>query len=92
MENWKDEILSSMKGAERAEVPADAFHKIGQQIKKQRQKQITPVRWLAVAASITAIVGGNLFFILSYDQSSISSASNDSYPALVSDFNIYGNE
>lgn len=92
MENWKDEILSSMKGAERAEVPADAFHKIEQQIKEQKQKQITPMRWLAVAASITAIVGGNLFFILSYDQSSVTSASTDSYSALVSDFNIYGNE
>ena len=92
MENWKEEILSSMKGAERAEVPADAFHKIEQQIQAQKQKQLTPMRWLAVAASITAIVGGNLFFILSYEQSTATSSSDDSYPALVSDFNIYGNE
>jgi hypothetical protein len=92
MENWKDDILSSMKGAERAEVPAGAFHKIEQQIKEQKQKQVTPLRWLAVAASISAIVIGNLFFIMNYEQDSSSLGSDDAYPTLVSDFNIYGNE
>ncbi|MFC5623110.1 hypothetical protein [Algoriphagus winogradskyi] len=92
MENWKDEILSSMKGAERSEVPAGAFRKIEQQIKLQKQKQVTPLRWLAVAACVTAIVGGNLFFILNYDQTTATSISNDSYSVLISDFNIYSNE
>ncbi|SFB38071.1 hypothetical protein [Algoriphagus aquimarinus] len=92
MENWKDDILSSMKGADRADVPAGAFHKIEQQIKAQKQKQLSPMRWLAVAASISAVVIGNLFFIMNYEQESTSVASDDAYPALVTDFNIYGNE
>ena len=94
MDNWKEKVLTSVKGIERAQPPVDSFAKI--QLKIQTQKlegrTLNPLQWVAAAASIALVVGGNLFFLLSYPGQASTPIDGGTYSELVSDFNIYADE
>lgn len=65
MEDWKNEILDSLKGLEKAAPPSGSFAEIQRKIAYQ-QRQKSPKRWLAVAAAISTIAVANVYFISSY--------------------------
>jgi len=94
MENKKDKILASIEGIEKAQPPFDAFEKIQLKIQTQKQEAIklSPLQWISAAASIALIVGGNLFFIISYQVQPATSTDTGPYSELFSDFNIYADE
>jgi hypothetical protein len=94
MDNWKDKVLISMKGSKRAKPPVDAFEKIQGKIQAEKMEdpKLRPFQWIAAAASIAVIVGGNLFFIISYQNQSPNISDSRSYSQVVSDFNIYTDE
>jgi hypothetical protein len=94
MDKRIDKVLASIEGIERAQAPFDAFEKIQLKIQTQKQVVITLslLKWISAAASIALIVGGNLFFIISYLGQSPTSSETGPYSELFSDFNIYADE
>jgi hypothetical protein len=94
MENWKDKVLASIEGIERASAPENAFEKIQQKIQVQKieERKLSPMQRLAAAASVALVIAGNVLFIISYQNNSEEIAQADSYSELISDFNIYSNE
>ncbi|WP_339793113.1 hypothetical protein [uncultured Imperialibacter sp.] len=90
MEDWKDKIMNSLEGLDKAQPPANAFSKIQQKIhalppkKKQRSDN-----WMAVAAAIVLMVCSNIFFISSYVSSTETNSQLQSYTDLISSYNIY---
>ena len=89
MEDWKDDILNSIRGLERLEPPEDTFSKIQKKIRNQQPSQSSGFEWIAVAATITLIVLSNLLFINSYIKQEREASIDESYPALVSNYNLY---
>lgn len=90
MEEWKDNILKSMDGADQAKPPSDSFSKIQSKL-AQHQEETHSKGWMAVAAAILLMISANVALINSYYSSNETSKTN-SDSELVSDYNIYGNE
>ena len=92
MEDWKDDIINSLKGAEKAKPSANAFSKIQEKIAKQTpNKPGTKTEWWAVAATISLIVMANVYFLLSYS-STESNKADEMYSGIVSNYNLYEND
>lgn len=88
MEKWKDEIIDSLQGMERAKAPADTFLKIQEKINSEK----TPKgkQWMAVAASIVLVLCANVLFISNYTSSPIISENQtEAYLSIISNFNLY---
>ena len=63
MEDWKDDILNSMKGLPRATPAADAFDQILSRIHSQNPVVENDRGWMAIAASISIVLVLNMFLI-----------------------------
>jgi len=94
MKDWKDDILNSTKGIERAQPPTIAFDQILQQIHSQDEVKNSSKEWLTIAAAVSLVVLFNAYFIISYSSSSASSTQNntEAYTFLVSNYNLYDND
>ncbi len=94
MKDWKEKILTSIEGIERAEAPVRVFEKIQQKIQAQkiRERKLNQMQWLAAAASVALVIVGNVIFIISYQDQPEDLPQSKPYSELVSDFNIYSNE
>ena len=87
MENWKNEILNSLEGLERANPPSDSLQKIQQKI--QEQNEAFQRQWMAVAAAVVITACIIIFFVLSYNSSDELTESTEPYTELVSDYSLY---
>lgn len=87
MEKWKDEIIDSLEGIQRAQPPTDAFLKIRKKINDE--KATSSKQWIAVAASVVLVLCANIFFISNYSTQSTTENQEDAYPSIVTNFNIY---
>lgn len=87
MDHWKNNILNSLEGIEKAQPPADQFQKIQRKIKEQEETYKR--QWLAVAAAVIIVACTNILLLTNYDTNSESAESTDSYAELVSDYTLY---
>lgn len=94
MKDWKDDILNSTKGMDRAQPPTDAFDQILQKIQSQDDVKGSSKGWLTIAAAVSLVVLFNAYFIVSYSSGSDAIAPNntDAYSSLVSNYNLYKND
>lgn len=86
MGDWKDDILNSMEGHEKARPSEDVFQKITMAI---QEKPLSKKQWLAVAASVALILSANIYFMLTYDSIVTETEQEESYSSLVNDYTIY---
>jgi len=97
-ENRVTEVMNSLEGIEKAKAPRDGFAKIQQKLADQRKQQQQPARqqpgygWLKIAAVITLVLSSNIWAVTGFLTSEDISNQSGSYPQIVSDFNLYGNE
>ena len=91
MEDWKDDILNSVRGMQKLDPPQDTFSKIQKKIRNQQPSQGSGFEWVAVAATISIIVLSNLLFINFYLKQGREASIDESYPELVSNYNLYEN-
>lgn len=65
MEHWKDNILNSLVGMEKAKPDPKLFAQIRKEIKTKKQKTIkeSKVMWMSVAAAVLLVVCSNLIVI-----------------------------
>ena len=69
MEEWKNEIMNSLEGMEKAQPPASTFLKIQNKISNQHSIGQSKNRsWLAVAAAISLIIITYVYFVSYYLQ------------------------
>ncbi len=87
MENWKNQILNSLEGLERANPPADVLQKIQQKIKEQNEANKR--QWLAVAAAVIIVACANILLITNYDANHSYEEPQKDYSELVSDYSLY---
>ncbi|WP_296705679.1 hypothetical protein, partial [Algoriphagus sp.] len=94
MDNWKEKIITSIDGLERAQPPVGAFEKIQQkiQVQKAAKKKLNTIEWIAAAASIALILTGNILFISSYQNDPVTPSQTESYIQFSTDYNIYSDE
>lgn len=92
MKDWKDNILNSLEGMERAKPAEGTFQKISSTINYEKSiESSSELQWIAIAATVSLLIATNLYLVLRDDK--IPTESNpSSYPSLVSNFNIYQNE
>lgn len=86
MEKWKDDILNSLEGIERAKPNSNLFEKI--QAKTRKSPQEKNYGWLAVAATISLVICFNVYLILNYNNQDTNPETH-SYGNLISNYNIY---
>lgn len=87
MEIWKDKIMDSLDGLEKASPANDVFANIEQRIHTQKTKYAR--EWVAVAAAVLVVVCTNGYFVLTNDSNTTQTVSATGYPEIVTDFNIY---
>lgn len=89
MEKWKDKIMNSLEGMERAKPSQDVFKRIqvGIQTKKGEGKQ-----WIAIAATVSLMICANVYFLVEYDSKNPITENGGEYQSVVSNYNIYDNE
>mgnify|MGYP001804446903 CR=1 FL=1 len=87
MENWKNEILNSLEGLERANPPSDSLQKIQQKI--QEQNEAFQRQWMDVAAAVVIRACINIFIVLRFNRSDVLTESTEPYTELVSDYSLY---
>ncbi len=94
MKDWKDDILNSTKGMDRAQPPADAFDQILQKVQRQDEVKNSSKGWLAIAAAVSLVVLFNAYFIISYSFGSgaTDQHNTDAYSSLISNYNLYEND
>ena len=94
MEDWKDEILNSTKGINKAVPPVGAFDQILSKVRRQGYHQENSRGWLGVAAAVSIIILMNVFFIVNYSNKKnlVSQRGSEYSVPMVSNYNIYGNE
>ena len=94
MEDWKDDILNSMKGDPKVTPSPDAFDQILSRIHTQKKTIENGRGWMAIAASISIILVLNMFIINKHLSKNDSGAKNQSgyFVPTVTDYNIYNNE
>ncbi|MGD1892568.1 MAG: hypothetical protein ACFB15_18505 [Cyclobacteriaceae bacterium] len=89
MEEWKNDILNSLEGMEKAQPPANAFLKIQNRISNQQAtKPYKDKSWLPLAAAISLIVITNVFFVSDYLQKP-SEDTSAAYPTIISSYILY---
>ncbi|MEL6537364.1 MAG: hypothetical protein AAFQ98_18225 [Bacteroidota bacterium] len=89
MSDWKDEILDSVHGMERAQPPAELYSQIQHRLHEEATPQ-KPATWWAVAATVTLLLVGNIVGITQYQQRETTPTQDTGYPTMISDFNLYG--
>ncbi|MCG8374016.1 MAG: hypothetical protein MI700_10800 [Balneolales bacterium] len=93
MENWKDKVIGSLEGLERATPPADAFRLIQEKIAHQNieKKSLSRMHVAAVAAAILIAVTTNIFVISNYDSDAESTGLEEQteYTSILSNYNLY---
>lgn len=92
MEQWKNNILSSLAGMEKAQPDPDLFLKIKNKIETQEQKTIREpkVAWLSVAAVILMIICSNVIVIQNYYENQETPQAEANFDVSISrDYNIY---
>ncbi|MEM9326421.1 MAG: hypothetical protein AAGA85_12215 [Bacteroidota bacterium] len=88
MEEWKNQILKSIEGIERAQAPSGAFQGIKDRITNPGAGTHESDRfWIAVAAAIAFILLSNGYFFHDYIQGS--SPGQETYTTLLSNYNLY---
>lgn len=89
METWKDKIMDSLDGLEKASPANDVFANIQQRIHTQKTKYAR--EWVAVAAAVLLVICTNGYFVLNTNVEGTTTATNqtDSYSGIVSNLNIY---
>lgn len=91
------EIMNSLEGIQPVKAPPNGFVKIKQKLADQElQQPITQQSsygWVRVAAVIALVICSNLWAVTNYlsDEGTLITEP-DSYPQLVSDFNMFENE
>lgn len=89
MEEWKDEIMNSLEGMEKAKPQPDAFFRIQQKISQpQLEETDTTMSWLAIAAAISLIIISNVYFINDYLQKP-AEPTQEAYPTIISTYSFY---
>jgi hypothetical protein len=93
-EKWKDEVLKSFEGMERAKPSNDLFDKISSELENDQSTTISHKNVLAIAICILLLIVLNIFAISQYrstlnpTNSETADEVNVQY-ALISDFNLY---
>ncbi|PIB34916.1 hypothetical protein BFP72_05660 [Reichenbachiella sp. 5M10] len=96
-DNRINEIMNSLEGIQRAKAPRDGFAKIEQAL-SEKNRQLTPLgpstpNWIKVAAVVALLICPNIWAASSFFKSFTSSnTTNDAYPQLINDFNLYAYE
>jgi len=94
MKDWKDDILNSTKGMDKAQPPAHAFDQILEKINNQDYKEDSSKGWLTIAATVSLVVLLNAYFIVGYSSNpgSAEQGNTNAYSSLVSNYNLYEND
>lgn len=94
MKDWKDDILNSTNGMDRAQPHADAFDQIMQKIRNQDEVKNSSKEWLNIAAAVSLVVLSNAYIIFRYSSDSRLTEEHNTgaYSSLVSNYNLYENE
>lgn len=87
MEDWKDKIMSSLEGIERAKPNQEVLQKILAKVEDKKRNERK--QWIAVAATITLVLCANVYFVLSYNSSVADGSTDGSYAGVLTNFNIY---
>ncbi|MFT5617159.1 MAG: hypothetical protein ACI85I_000375 [Arenicella sp.] len=92
-ENWKDEVLNSLDGMQRAKPKADLFAKIEAQVYDSELKIVPKSQFrLAVAATITLLIV-NFSLAMNYTKSNGTNANSTNQEMtsdkLISNYNLY---
>ncbi len=93
MEEWKDKVIGSLSGMERATPPADAFHKIQRRLTNRiRPAAENQRQWLAVAAVILMVVSSNVLLLSNYFNEEPQLSPTSEYSGMITSYNLYDNE
>jgi len=89
MEAWKNDIMNSLDGIQKAQPPSDTFSKIQRKIRhKPNNNETNPTHWWAIAATISFVILCNVYIISTHsEQTPTADVSN--YPSLITDYNLY---
>ena len=93
MEAWKDKVISSIGGIERATPPADTFKSIQRKLNNRSKHEEQNQRlWLAIAAVILMVICSDVILLSDYlSEESLASYSTE-YSAMITSYNLYDNE
>ncbi|RNC85761.1 MAG: hypothetical protein ED557_03015 [Balneola sp.] len=90
MEQWKDKILASANGIQKATPPEDAFSKILDKIDQDRAEvRISKVQLVAAAAILLITMCVNILLISSQFNSEEPTESTAEYSEIISSYNLY---
>ncbi|UXX79195.1 hypothetical protein N7E81_17720 [Reichenbachiella carrageenanivorans] len=91
MEEWKDKIMNSLDGMEKAQPPKDRLQKIQAAIAQQHHISVSPkgLSWMAVAAVILLVICSNVMVVTHYFDQTSNISAFETYVPLTANFNIY---
>jgi len=92
METWKNDVLDSLNGMERAKPDSELLFKIKNEIASQKQRTIKSpkISWLSIAAAILILVCSNMVAIQNYFENQEADQDQNHFSISVSrDYNIY---
>ncbi len=89
-EKWIINVLNSLEGVEQAKAP-DVFDDIQQKIAQEQPKKQT-FQWVSVAAVILIVLCSNVLILNDYFLSEDTSAYEEEYSELISNYTLYEDE
>ncbi|MEQ9301577.1 MAG: hypothetical protein RIF33_23565 [Cyclobacteriaceae bacterium] len=93
MEEWKDKVIRSLSGIERAKPPTDGFEGIRRKLAaRSRPNAEKGGQWMAVAAAILILVSSNALLLTNHSNKQQVVDTAEAYPEMITSFNIYDNE
>ncbi|MEQ8711959.1 MAG: hypothetical protein RIC80_03025 [Cyclobacteriaceae bacterium] len=93
MEDWKDKIIGSLSGMDRAKPPTDAFTEIRRKLaNRTKPKEQNQRHWLAVAAVILMVISSNVLLLSNYLNDEQQPSYTSEYSGMITSYNLYDNE
>ena len=93
MEEWKDDLISSLSGIKRAQPPANGFEGIRRKLAaRSLTNDDKGGQWLPVAAAILILVSCNVVLLTTQWNIEKVVDSSEAYPEMITSFNIYDDE
>ncbi len=93
MEEWKDKVMDSLTGLERAKPPVDGFQGIQRKLAhRSKNGDGNRRQWMAVAAVILMVISSNVILVTNYLKSDQQSSITSEYPEMITSYNLYENE
>lgn len=89
MEDWKDDIMNSLDGMQKATPSTDLFEQIQQEIRTKKPKRVYLPQWTSVAAVLFLVVGMNAYLLSKHFKEAANESTEDFYMGNSSTYNLY---